>query len=751
MSEPLQRVLRADQPLTLASVPSGFLPWLAADLARAAFGRSKGGRAVVIAADESAMRALAETVPLFAPEVEVLTLPGWDCLPYDRASPALRVMAERLATLSALQTKTDKPQLLVATASAASQRVLTAFRIRQLTRRIAEGERVEREALVEQLNALGYQRTDTVAEHGEYAVRGSLIDLFPAGEETALRLDFFGDEIDSLRRFDPADQRSTDRAKGFTLMPASEALLDADAIKRFRSRYREQFGATATQDPLYQALSDGRRMSGMEHWLPLLEERLETLFDHLGDKDIVIRDAAADKAVDARQESIEDYYQNRVRAMEAEAGNYRPLEPGALYLTKDEWESFEEQRPIHLASPFPEPESERIIDFAVEPARDFSPERGRQANIYEAVAGHAADLRRSGRKVVLASYTKGARDRLSVLLEDHGLKAGREVDSWQEALGSKTQPALMVLPLDHGFTTADVAVLTEQDMLGDRLVRRRKKRKAAAAFLEELATLSPGDLVVHVDHGIGRYEGLTQIPVSKVPHDCVALEYARGNKLYVPVENIELLTRYGSESEGVALDSLGGEAWQRRKSRMKERIREIAGELIKTAAMRAMRPGVVAEPDTSYPAFVDRFPYEETDDQDRAIADVLQDLEAGKPMDRLVCGDVGFGKTEVALRAAFVMAMSGRQVALVCPTTLLARQHYSNFVERLQGFPLNVGRLSRLVPAAEAKKTKEGLADGTIDIVIGTHALLAKSIAFKRLGLVIVDESSISGSPTRSG
>ncbi|MFL6752854.1 MAG: transcription-repair coupling factor, partial [Sphingomicrobium sp.] len=740
MSEPLQRVLRADRPLTLAGVPSGFLPWLAADLARAAHGSGNGGRAVVIAADEAAMRALAETVPAFAPEIEVLTLPGWDCLPYDRASPALRVMAERLAALNALQAKHDKPQLLVTTATAATQRLLTPFRVRQLTRRIAAGERIEREALVQQLNALGYQRTDTVAEHGEYAVRGSLIDVFPAGEEMALRLDFFGDEIDTLRRFDPADQRSTDKARAFTLMPASEALLDEEAIKRFRSRYREQFGAAATQDPLYQALSDGRRMSGMEHWLPLLEEKLSTLFEHLGENDLILRDSSADKALEARREAIQDYFDNRVRAMESEPGSYRPLEPNALYLAKKEWEAFSAERPIHLASPFPEPESHRTIGFAVESARDFAPERAQQANVYEAVAEHVGALRRSGRKVVLASYTAGARERLSGLLEDHGLKAQKKADSWHEALGSKTQPALLVLPLEHGFTTTDVAVLTEQDMLGDRLVRRRRKRKAAAAFLEELATLSPGDLVVHADHGIGRYEGLTQIPVSKVPHDCVAIEYARGNKLYLPVENIELLTRYGSESEGVTLDSLGGEAWQRRKAKMKERIREIAGELIKTAALRATRPGVVAEPDASYPQFVDRFPYEETDDQDRAIADVLQDLEAGKPMDRLVCGDVGFGKTEVALRAAFVMAMTGKQVALICPTTLLARQHYSNFVERLQGFPIKVGRLSRLVPAAEAKRTKESLTNGQIDIVIGTHALLAKAINFKRLGLVIVDE-----------
>ena len=740
MSEPLQRVLRADRPLTLAGVPTGFLPWLAPDLARAAHGSTKGARAVAIVADEAAMRALAETAPLFAPDVEVLTFPGWDCLPYDRASPALRVMAERLATLNTLQAKRDKPQLLVATASAATQRVPTPFRIRQLTRRIAQGERVDREVLVQQLGALGYQRADTVAEHGEYAVRGSLIDLFPAGEEQALRLDFFGDEIDSMRRFDPADQRSTDKARAFTLMPASEALLDEETIKRFRSRYREQFGANATQDPLYQALSEGRRMAGMEHWLPLLEERLDTLFDHLGEKDLILRDAGADQALEARRDAIEDYYQNRVRALQSEPGSYRPLEPDALYLGKEEWDGFVADRPVHLASPFPEPESERIVDFAVEPARDFTPERAQQANVYEAVSAHVKALGKDGRKVVLASYTTGARERLAGLLEENGLKARTFADSWQEALGSRTQPALLVLPLDHGFTTPDVGVLTEQDMLGDRLVRRRRKRKAAAAFLEELATLSPGDLVVHAEHGIGRYDGLTQIPVSKVPHDCVALEYAGGNRLYLPVENIELLSRYGNESEGVALDRLGGEAWQRRKARMKERIREIAGELIKTAALRATRPGVIAEPDASYPQFVDRFPYEETDDQDRAIEDVLKDLEAGKPMDRLVCGDVGFGKTEVALRAAFVMAMSGKQVALICPTTLLARQHYKNFVERLQGFPIEVGRLSRLVPAAEVKKTKEGVAAGTVDIVIGTHALLARSIEFKRLGLVIVDE-----------
>ncbi|MCL6682462.1 transcription-repair coupling factor [Sphingomonas alba] len=740
MSDALQRILKARQPLTLSGVPAGFLPGLAADLARAAHGTGAGGRAVVIAADEAAMRALAETAPIFAPDVEVLTLPAWDCLPYDRSSPALRVMAERMATLHALQAPRKGPQLLIVTANAAAQRLVTPFRVRQLTRRLAEGERIERESLVKLLTANGYQRTDAVHDAGEYAVRGSIVDLYPAGEPSPIRLDFFGDEIETMRRFEPADQRTTGPAEAFTLMPASEALIDEDSVKRFRARYREEFGATATGDPLYQAVSEGRRLAGMEHWLPLFEDKLATLFDHLGDHDVILRDSGTDGALESRQEAIQDYFANRERAMVSEPGSYRPLAPTALYLSSNEWRDALKARTIHLTSPFHEPESDRVIDFGVDPARDFAPERAQNSNIYEEVVKHIGKLRKDKHKIVLASYSAGARERLTGLLEDHGLKSVKQVRTWQEALGAKSDAALMVLPLDHGFTSPEVAVLTEQDMLGDRLVRRKKRRKSADAFLAELAALSPGDLVVHADHGIARYEGLTSIQVGKAPHDCVALEYAGGDKLYVPVENIDVLTRYGGAGDHAGLDRLGGEAWQRRKSRMKERIREIAGELIKTAAVRATRAGQVAEADSAFPEFINRFPYEETEDQDRAIGEVLEDLSAGRPMDRLVCGDVGFGKTEVALRAAFVAAMAGYQVALVCPTTLLARQHFKNFVERFQGFPIEIGRLSRLVPAAEAKKTKEGLEKGTVDIVIGTHALLAKTIKFKKLGLVIVDE-----------
>lgn len=734
----LNRIIQARAPITLSGVPTGFQPWMLADLARAA-----KTRAVYIAPDEQAMQAVADAADWFAPEIGIIRIPAWDCLPYDRASPSLRSASERLAGLHALQSTSKGPQLVLTTLSAVTQRTLTPFRVRQLVARLAPGERIAIDRLTQLLQANGYVRTDTVHDAGEYAVRGGIVDLFPGGADKPLRLDFFGDEIETLRSFDPGDQRTIGNVDGFTLLPASEALLDEENIKRFRGRYRETFGATATGDPLYQAVSDGRRLAGMEHWLPLFEERLVPLSDHFGQDALIIRDHGVTGAAQARLESIRDYHANRIAAKGSDPGAYRPLDPDLLYLNVSEWDSEIAAHAMHITSPFHEPESATSIDFGVDNARDFAPERAQNANIYDAVAVHIDNLHKAGKKVVFANYSGGSRERLMGLLADHKVTRIATASGWQEAQGTATggTVALVVLPLDHGFTAPNIALLTEQDMLGDRLVRRAKRKKSADAFLAELATLTPGDLVVHADHGIGRYDALMSIPVGNAPHDCVALEYAGGDKLYVPVENIDVLSRYGSDSEGVALDRLGGEAWQRRKAKMKERIREIAGELLKVAAARALRPAPVAEPDSGgYPAFVDRFPYQETEDQDRAISDVIDDLGAGKPMDRLVCGDVGFGKTEVALRAAFVAAMAGLQVALICPTTLLARQHYTNFVERFGGFPMKIGRLSRLVPAAEAKATKAGLADGTLDIVIATHALLAKGLEFKRLGLVIVDE-----------
>ena len=758
----------ASAPLTLARAADGFLPLLLADLARAS-----DTRLVYVATDDTAMQAIADAAPFFAPDLIVHRFPAWDCLPYDRAGPSMRVSADRLATLSALQQPPKRGELVLTTVAAITQRTLTPFRIRQLATTLAAGQRIDRDALAELLVSNGFSRVDTVADQGEFAVRGGILDLFPAGEETGLRVDFFGDEIESIRRFDPADQRSLGPAKALQLLPASETLLDEATIKRFRSAYRDLFGGQSTGDPLYQAVSEGRRQAGMDHWLPLFEERLATLFDHIDPATPVLRGHRTEATAETRFAAIADYHANRVAAERESPGSYRPLAPETLYLTEAEWAGAAKARPIHIVTPFDVPPAATVVDLETFAARDFTPERTADLNVYDKVADHLSDERRKGRRTIIASYSGGARERLSGLLRDHGVTSLVQVDTWQEALGASsplplaggvgggpvatradetspplappasgrgTSVAMVVLPLDHGFASDAISLLTEQDILGERLVRRQKRRKSADAFLAELATLSVGDLVVHLDHGIGRYEGLTQIPVGSSPHDCVALTYSGGDKLYVPVENLDVLSRYGGESDGVGLDKLGGEAWQRRKARMKERIREIAGELLATAAQRALRSGELLAQDAAYPAFADRFPYQETDDQDRAIGDVLADMASGRPMDRLVCGDVGFGKTEVALRAAFVAAMAGVQVAVVVPTTLLARQHFTNFSERFKGFPVNIGRLSRLVPAGEAQKTRDGLESGHIDIVVGTHAVIAKSVEFKNLGLVIVDE-----------
>ena len=734
----IARILSATAPLTLSSVARGSQPLVLADLARA----SKG-RAVFIAADDAAMRAVVDTAAFFAPELGIVEFPGWDCLPFDRASPAMSVSARRLAALARLQVARSEPQLLVTTVAAVLQRVLTPFRIRESTRLFKPGMEISREGLITLLQRLGYARTDTVVDAGEYASRGGVFDLFPSGLEHGLRLDFFGDELETLRLFDPNTQRSVQPVDSHLLLPASEALLDEASIKRFRGRYRELFGATATGDPLYQAISDGRRLAGMEHWLPLFEDRLVTLFDHLGEHDLVVLDSGAAKAAETRLSDIADYHGNRADSARAQAGNYRPLDAAALYLDEYEFERALVGWPVHRMSIFAEPDSARTIDFGFASARDFAPDRAAGGNVYEAASKHLSALATRGIKPLLAAYSQGSRARLASLIGDAGKARPVMPETWQDALGlaATGKIAAVVLPLDHGFAGETIELITEQDILGDRLVRKKRKRKDADAFLAELSALTPGDLVVHMEHGIGRYEGLEPIRVGDSPHDCVQLTYAGNDKLYIPVENLDVLSRYGSENEGVALDRLGGEAWQRRKARMRERILEMAGQLMATAALRALRESDVLDRDpASYGPFVDRFPWTETDDQERAIDDVLADMASGKPMDRLVCGDVGFGKTEVALRAAFVAAMAGRQVAVVAPTTLLARQHYSGFVERFAGFPLNIGRLSRLVPPKEAAQTRAGLTDGTIDIVIGTHALLSKSIEFRQLGLVIVDE-----------
>ncbi|PKQ01221.1 MAG: transcription-repair coupling factor, partial [Alphaproteobacteria bacterium HGW-Alphaproteobacteria-13] len=490
---------QASAPLTLARAADGFLPLLLADLARAS-----DKRLLYVATDDAAMQAIADAAPFFAPDLIVHRFPAWDCLPYDRAGPSMRVSADRLATLSALQAPPKRGELILTTVAAVTQRTLTPFRIRQLATTLAAGQRIDRDALAELLVAGGFNRVDTVADQGEFAVRGGIVDLFPAGEEAGLRVDFFGDEIESIRRFDPADQRSLGPAKALSLLPAAETLLDEATIKRFRSAYRELFGAAATGDPLYQAVSEGRRQAGMDHWLPLFEERLATLFDHIDPATPVLRGHRTDATAETRFEAIRDYHANRVAAEREQAGSYRPLAPEALYLTEDEWRDAEAARPVHVVTPFDVPPSASVIDLETHAARDFTPERTAELNVYDKVADHLADERRKGRRTIIASYSGGARERLAGLLKEHGVAGLSYAETWQEALGLSsplplaggagggpvakptletspplTPPAsgrgtvtLITLPLDHGFASDAISLLTEQDILGERLVRR---------------------------------------------------------------------------------------------------------------------------------------------------------------------------------------------------------------------------------------------------------------------------------------
>ncbi len=738
MSSDLKRIANDPGRLDLAGAPEGFDALTMADVARA-----RGGVVAFVARDTARASAFIDSLKFFAPELSALRIPSWDCLPYDRIGPSPGIAAERMATLSrlALAPVSKSPTVVVTTAHALLQRVPPREAVKQASYMARAGQDVKVADLERYFAVNGYGRASTVAERGEFAIRGGVIDVWAPGAEEPVRLDLFGDSLESIRAFDPETQRSTKQLKAIDLLPVSEVLLDAAAIARFRTGYVARFGAPG-DDALYATVSEGARRAGFEHWLPLFYERLETLFDYLGAGALIALDHQSTESRDERLAMIEDAHNARVEAGKGVKSSYRALEPADLYLTKDEWEARLGAHANRRFSPFQREETDAAIDMGAKPSRNFAAERAQDSvNLFEAAGLHAQALSKAGKRVLFASWSEGSSERLGAMLGDHGLKRVPFAAYWQAAKANDPKiPQRVVLPLDNGFETDSLAVISETDLLGDRLARPRRRRRASN-FLAEAASLTPGDLVVHIDHGIGRYEGLKTLQVQDAPHDCLELQYGGEAKLYLPVENIDLLTRYGSEGDGVQLDRLGGAAWQARKAKAKDRLREMAEGLIKIAAARQLRSTAEIDPPQGlFDEFCARFPYEETDDQLNAIGDVLTDLAAGRPMDRLICGDVGFGKTEVALRAAFVMAMTGQQVAVVCPTTLLARQHFKTFSERFSGWPVKVRQLSRLVPAKDAAETRAGLKAGEIEVVVGTHAILSEQIGFKDLGLVIVDE-----------
>ncbi|MEO1106551.1 MAG: transcription-repair coupling factor [Pseudomonadota bacterium] len=692
-----------------------------------------------VARDDKRMEAMRAALAFFAPDMPVFVFPGWDCLPYDRVSPNADIAAARVATLAALVHQMPDRFVLLTTLNAATQRVPAREVLREAAFTARVNHRVDEDALRNFLVRMGFIQSPTVMEPGDYAIRGGIIDIFPPGESGPVRLDLFGDVLDGARRFDPVSQRTTEKLEVVELAPVSEVILDDAAITRFRQNYRIEFGAAGTDDPLYEAVSAGRKHQGVEHWLPFFHEKLETLFDYLPGATISLDDQVTPARL-ARWDSIEDQYETRRLALENRSRMdtvYKPTPPGLLYLDDAAWEQAVGDRRVMQFSPLPQASGPGVIDAGGRIGRNFAPERQQESiSLFGALASHITDKLTKG-PVLIASCSEGARERLTGLIEDEGLAEAIPVTDGTRV--GKRGLHLAVWALEHGFEAPDLTVIAEQDVLGDRLIRQPKKRRKAENFLTETQSLSPGDLVVHVDHGIGRYIGMEVVTAAGAAHECLLLEYAEQSKLYLPVENIELLSKYGHD-EGL-LDRLGGGAWQAKKAKLKERIREMADKLIRIAAERALRKAPVMDPPPhAWDEFSARFPYQETDDQLRAISEVMEDMHSGAPMDRLICGDVGFGKTEVAMRAAFVAAMSGVQVAVVAPTTLLARQHAASFKERFRGFPLEVRQLSRFVSAKEAQQTRDGLARGTVDIVIGTHALLAKGIRFNNLGLLIIDE-----------
>ncbi|WP_426238374.1 transcription-repair coupling factor [Pararhizobium sp. DWP1-1-3] len=746
-----KKVARATRELTIGPVPAGVEPLILAELARA------NGPVAYILSDGQRIADVEQMLGFAAPDIPVLTLPGWDCLPYDRVSPSADTSARRLATLSGLiaHAKKPHPAIVLVTVNAALQKMAPQDIIESLAFSARPGANIRMDDIAARLGRNGFERVATVREVGEYAVRGGILDVFVPGSEEPVRLDFFGDTLESIRSFDPASQRTTGQARSLDLNPMSEVSLTPETISHFRTQYLSMFGAATRDDALYLAVSEGRRYAGMEHWLPLFYDRLDTVFDYLAGfhivTDHVVREAAAE-----RSKLVQDYYEARQSSVSpgksqiSQGTPYKPVPPEVLYLSVEAFNAALVSRNAVRLSPFSEHEGEARQVIAVDArlgvrwaknATEATSDAER-VNVFDLAVKYIADRRAKGAKVLISAWSEGSLDRLLQVLVEHGLANIKPIKALSELNSLKPgEAASAVLSLESGFETGNLVVIGEQDILGDRMVRRSKRRKRGADFIAEVAGLDEGSIVVHAEHGIGRFIGLRTIEAAGAPHACLELVYADEAKLFLPVENIELLSRYGSEGSDAVLDKLGGVAWQARKAKLKKRLLDMAGGLIRIAAERLTRHApVLTTPEGLYDEFAARFPYDETEDQMTSIEAVRDDLGAGRPMDRLVCGDVGFGKTEVALRAAFIAAMNGVQVAVVVPTTLLARQHFKSFTERFRGLPVRIAQASRLVGSKELALTKKEVAEGKTDIVVGTHALLGTSINFANLGLLIIDE-----------
>lgn len=724
------------------SVPSGAEGFRLVELV------ARHAQILFVAKDDVRLEHITQQLSFFLPQADILKFPAWDCLPYDRVSPNVYVVSERLNTLCELlhaNPTLKRPLIVVTTVHALMQRVLSKDVLAGTSFQARVGDTIDHDAFTAYLTHNGYVRSGSVTEAGEFAVRGNIIDVFPSGAQDGVRLDLFGDTLESIRSFDPLTQISGGMLDQLQLRPASEIFLNDDTVAAFKHGYRSRFGIVAGDDPLYDAVVDGRKYAGMEHWQPLFYDRMDGLLDYMHSPQVCF-DLHANDVFTERRHLIEEYYQVRHDTKESKygSGTYQALEPDMLYVSADDWQAM--QTGALQFTPFDSGTGDTASSRYVGVPFFAHEAKAQSASAFDMLRDYLEQHRLN---TLIASHSLGSRERLLKLLNDHDVRA----TTLHHFSDMDTLPigtvGVGVLPMERGFRVdAQIQCITEQDLLGEKLVRsaagRARRKQHIEQFIQEAASLQPGEYVVHRDHGIGRFVGLETLTVQDQQHDFLRLVYAGDDKLFVPVENIELISRYGAE-DGVRVDRLGQSQWQERRARMKKRIQIAAEELLRIAAEREVRKGVALEPIRGmYDEFCARFPYPETDDQLQSIEQVEQDLSSGKPMDRLVCGDVGFGKTEVALRAAFIAACnqqsSSVQVVVVAPTTLLCRQHFQTFSERFAGFPVRIRQLSRLVSPKEQKLIREEIREGKVDIVIGTHAVLAKQVTFHQLGLLIIDE-----------
>ncbi len=728
-SPPLRPILPPDnrQPLRWGQL-YGAAPAL---LIAAAAARYRGLVLVIAPDSQTAARLNTELRVFGGPNLEILAFPDWETLPYDGFSPHQDILSQRLAALCRLPQR--QRGVLVAPVATLMQRLAPRDYLDRYALLLTVGERLDLPDFRLRLEAAGYACVSQVADRGEFAVRGSILDLFPMGAARPYRIELFDDEVESIRAFDPDTQLSVDKVKRIELLPAREFALDKDSIARFRQGWRRRFEGDPQRSPIYREVSAGHAPGGIEYYLPLFFEQPATLFDHLPQSTLAIRLDGVDAAMTLFQEQIMDRYEQR--RYDAE----RPLLPPPLLF-------LEAVQVEQALARYPRVELQETgnggINFPTAPPPAL-PLQLRQERPAAALEQFLAEF--AGRTLI-AAESAGRREVLLDLLRGYGLRPA-VCGNWAEFLErEELKLALTVAPLDQGLLLTDppLAIIAEPQLYGDRArqTRRRVASRDPETIIRNLTDLSLGAPIVHEQHGIGRYAGLERLEVAGIDGEFVVVEYAGSDRLYVPVASLHLLSRYtGAAAEHAPLHKLGSGQWEKVKRKAAEQATDAAAELLDLYARREARPGhAFTLSETEYAAFAAAFPFEETADQQTAIAAVIADLRSGKPMDRVVCGDVGFGKTEVAMRAAFVAVQDGRQVAVLTPTTLLAQQHHQNFLDRFADWPVRIELLSRFRSAKQQAETIKALTEGKVDILIGTHKLLQDSVQFKQLGLVVVDE-----------